>query len=133
MQAANPNYNGNGTTYFTPPTFTPGAVFPATAAAPNPGIQRNTLNGPGYNDLDTTLSKAFGLPHVRGLGEDPKLEIRVDAFNLFNKLNINGQSIDTNLGTVNFDGSLNSVNSDFGVAGTALGSRTVQLQARFSF
>lgn len=133
MQTNNPNYNGNGTTYFTPPTFTPGAVFPATAVAPNPGIQRNTLNGPGYNDLDTTLSKAFGLPHVRGLGEDPKLEIRVDAFNLFNKLNINGQSIDTNLGTVNFDGSLNSVNSDFGVAGTALGSRTVQLQARFSF
>jgi hypothetical protein len=34
---------------------------------------------------------------------------------------------------VNPDGSIGSVNSDFGVAGGALGSRTVQLQARFSF
>jgi hypothetical protein len=55
----------------------------------------------------------------------------VDAFNLFNKLNLNG--IDNNLGTINTDGTVSSVNTDFGVAGGALGSRTVQLQARFSF
>jgi hypothetical protein len=89
------------------------------------------LNGPGYSDLDTTLSKAFGLPHIRGLGEDPKFELRVDVFNLFNKLNVTG--IDNNLGTINTDGTVNSVNTDFGVAGGGLGSRTVQLQARFSF
>jgi hypothetical protein len=131
MQKNNPNYNGNGTTFFTPPTFVPGAVFPATSPAPIPGIHSNSLNGPGYSDLDTTLSKAFGLPHIRGMGEAAKFEIRVDAFNLFNKLNLNG--IDNNLGTINTDGTVSSVNTDFGVAGGALGSRTVQLQARFSF
>jgi hypothetical protein len=131
MQKNNPNYQGNGTTYFQPPTFVPGAVFPATSPAPTPGIHSNSLNGPGYSDLDTTLSKAFGLPHIRGLGEDPKFELRVDVFNLFNKLNVTG--IDNNLGTINTDGTVNSVNTDFGVAGGGLGSRTVQLQARFSF
>lgn len=140
MQTQNPNYNGNGTAYYTPPTFVPGSTFPATSPAPAIGIHRNSLNGPSYNDVDATLSKAFGFPHIRGLGEDPKLEFRVDAFNVFNKLNLNSQSIDNNLGNVNPDGSLSKINSDFGVAGgnsngasAALGSRTVQLQARFSF
>jgi hypothetical protein len=56
----------------------------------------------------------------------------VDAFNLFNKTNISATSIDTTVGSVNPDGT-SSPNSDFGVAGAGLGSRTVQLQARFSF
>jgi hypothetical protein len=40
--------------------------------------------------------------------------------------------MDTNLGSAAPDGTV-SPNSDFGVVGQALGSRTVQLQARFSF
>ncbi len=70
---------------------------------------------------------------MRILGEDARLEFRVDTYNFFNKLNINTSSIDNTLGSVNPDGTVSSVNSDFGVARTALGSRTVQLQARFSF
>ncbi len=70
---------------------------------------------------------------MRILGEHARLEFRVDTYNLFNKLNINTSSIDNTLGSVNPDGTVSSVNSDFGVARTALGSRTVQLQARFSF
>jgi len=133
QQTTNPNYGGNGTQYFTPPTYIAGATFPATSPAPLIGIQRNSLNGPGYNDLDASLSKAFGLPTIPLLGENAKFEIRVDTYNLFNKTNINNSSIDNNLGAVNPDGSLSSVNSDFGVARNGLGSRTVQLQARFSF
>jgi hypothetical protein len=132
-QSTNPNFGGNGTTYFTPPTFVAGPAFPATAPAPLPGIQRNSLNGPGYQDVDMTLTKAFGLPNIKVLGEGAKFEVRVDAYNLFNKLNIDDASIDTTLGSVNPDGSISQVNGDFGVAGSALGSRTVQLQARFSF
>jgi hypothetical protein len=56
----------------------------------------------------------------------------VDVYNFFNKTNINSQSIDANLGSVAPNGTV-TPNSDFGVAGGALGSRTVQLQARFSF
>jgi hypothetical protein len=133
QQAVNPNYGGDGTKFFTPSTFVAGPAFPNTAPAPLPGIQRNSLNGPGYQDLDGTLSKAFGLPNMKVIGENAKLEIRVDTYNLFNKLNVNGQSIDTTLGSINPDGSVASVNTDFGVAGSGLGSRTVQLQARFSF
>jgi hypothetical protein len=133
QQSTNPNYHGNGTAFFAPPTFVAGPAFPATASAPVPGIQRNSQNGPGYNDLDATLSKAFGLPKLSVLGENAKLEFRVDAYNVFNKTNINDATIDNNLGSVKPDGSIAQFNSHFGVAGGALGSRTVQLQARFSF
>ncbi|MGA7108660.1 MAG: TonB-dependent receptor [Terracidiphilus sp.] len=133
MQATNPNYNGNGTTYFTAPAFVDGPAFPATAPPPVPGIQRNSLNGPGYNDLDGSLTKGFGFPNSRVLGERARLEFRVDAYNLFNKLNLEGSSIDNTLGSVNPDGTVSSPNSDFGVARNALGSRTIQLQSRFSF
>ena len=78
---------------------------------------------------------------MKVLGDKAGISIRADVFNLFNKTNINGGSqqggggggIDNVLGTVNPDGSINSVNSDFGVANSALGSRTVEIQARFSF
>jgi hypothetical protein len=133
MQATNPNFGGNGTVYFTPPAFVAGPAFPATAPQPTPGIQRNSLSGPHYNDLDASLSKAFGFPNTRVLGEGAKLEIRADAYNFFNKINLDTTSIDTTLGSVNPDGTIQSVNGDFGVARKALGSRTVQLQARFSF
>jgi hypothetical protein len=133
MQAINPNYGGDGTTYFTPPTFVVGPAFPATAPPPTPGIERNSLNGPHYNDLDGSLSKGFGLPNNRVLGENARFEVRVDTYNFFNHTNLNTSSIDNTVGSVNPDGSVQSVNGDFGVARTALGSRTVQLQARFSF
>ena len=132
-QSNNPNYGGDGTAYFAAPTFSDGPAFPATGPAITPGIQRNSLNGPGYNDLDGSLTKAFGLPKMPVFGESTKFEIRVDAYNLFNKTNLNAAQIDSILGSANPDGTVSQVNSDFGVAGGALGSRTVQLQARFSF
>jgi hypothetical protein len=137
----NPSYGGNGTTYFQAPTYTPPAVFPLTSAAPQAGMQRNSLLGPHYNDTDVSLSKNFGFPSMKVLGDKAGLMFRADVFNLFNKTNINGGSqqggggggIDNVLGTVNPDGTINSVNTDFGVANSALGSRTVEAQVRFSF
>jgi hypothetical protein len=133
MQSTNPNYGGDGTKFLAPPTFVAGPSFPATTPGPVPGIHRNSLNGPGYNDVDFSLAKAFGLPKMKGLGENARFEVRADVYNFFNKNNINVQSIDGNLGSVKPDGTVATVNSNFGVAGGALGSRTVQLQARFSF
>lgn len=128
----NPNFNGNGTTFFAAPSYVQGAAFPNISPAPQPGIHRNSLQAPGYNGLDASLAKAFGLPAMKVLGEGAKFEIRADAYNLFNKTNIDATSIDTNLGSVSPSGAI-TPNPDFGVAGRALGSRTVQLQARFSF
>jgi hypothetical protein len=133
MQSTNPNYGGDGTKFLAPPTFVAGPSFPATTPGPVPGIHRNSLNGPGYNDVDFSLAKAFGLPKMKGLGENARFEVRADVYNFFNKNNINVQSINGNLGSVNPDGTVATVNPNFGVAGGALGSRTVQLQARFSF
>ena len=134
MKNTNPNYGGDGTKFFAPPTFVQGATFPAFSPPPRPGIHRNSLSGPGYNDVDLSLAKAFGLPENRVLGDGAKFEFRADVYNFFNKLNINPNSIDSFIASVNPDGTLSGTpNSHFGVAGSALGSRTIQLQARFSF
>lgn len=134
QDTTNTNFNGNGTAYFGVPAYPAPATFPVISGAPAPGIQRNSLNGPGYNDVDASLSKGFGLPSNRVLGENARFEVRADFYNIFNKTNLNIGQIDTFLGTANPDGTLNgSPNSHFGVIGGALGSRTVQLQARFSF
>ena len=132
-QTTNPNFAGDGTKFFLPPTFVPGPSFPTTSPAPTPGIRRNSLNGPGYNDIDLSLAKGFGLPKNKVLGEAARFEIRADIFNLFNTTNINVATIDGALGAVDPTGTVTSVNSNFGVAGAALASRTIQLQARFSF
>lgn len=114
--------------YFTPPSFTPGPSFDSIIAGATPGpipglpgIARNAFTGPRYFDIDATLSKSFGLPNMKVLGENAKFEIRANFFNLFNKLNLT--NIQTDLGDL----------QHFGQAQNALGSRTIEMQARFSF
>lgn len=128
----NPNYGGNATKYFPAPTYTAGPSFPNSIPGPPPGIHRNSLTGPHYQDLDASLAKDFGMPSNHVLGEGASFEIRADAYNLFNKTNINTAQIDNSLGSVSPNGTV-SPNVNFGLARAALGSRTVQLQARFSF
>lgn len=127
--AFNKNYPLGALAYFTVPTYTAvTANLPTTFGAPQtPGVARNFLTGPDYKDVDATISKAFGFPKIRGIGENAKIEIRADAFNLFNQLNFTN-SISTNISN---DGVTS--NPNFGQAQTALGSRTLDLQARFSF
>jgi hypothetical protein len=85
-----------------------------------PGISRNFFTGPAYFDVDATLSKSFGLPSLKIIGENARIEFRANFYNLFNKLNL------TNIQNDIF-------NSHFGEAQRALGSRTIEMQARFSF
>ncbi|HEX3987575.1 MAG TPA: carboxypeptidase regulatory-like domain-containing protein [Acidobacteriaceae bacterium] len=132
MNATNPNFGTNGTAYFPGPTYTVGPAFPAAVAGPAPGIHRDSLTGPDYNDLDGSLAKDFGLPNNRILGEHAVFEVRADAYNFFNKININTATIHNVLGTAAPDGTV-TPSPGFGTAGGALGGRTVQLQARFSF
>jgi hypothetical protein len=120
------------TSYFGSPYFAvqdyaaaiSGGTFPGVAPGlpPPPGIARNSFDGPGYKDVDGSLSKDFGLPKMPVLGEDAKFEIRADAFNLFNNLNFDVTKISNNITAQNF-----------GQATGALGARTITLQARFSF
>jgi hypothetical protein len=80
------------------------------------------LNLPGYKDVDVSLAKAFGLPRMPVLGENANFEFRVDAYNLFNNLNFNPNSISNNIG-----------NPNFGTISTALSGRVVTMGARFNF
>jgi hypothetical protein len=126
--------DGNALAYFSNPAYTVADQFPATSgAAPQaPGVGRNSLDGPGYRDVDASLTKSFGLPNMPVLGENGKIEFRVDAYNLFNNLNFSpsGQS-----GTGSNNGGIsdNIGAADFGQAQSALAARVVTLQARFSF
>src|SRR5208282_2559214 len=140
------NYPNGAEAYFSFPTYTPytGSNFgSALPQAPGAGVHRNSFNGPGYRDVDLTLAKAFGLPHMPVLGEDAKFEFRVDAYNLFNNLNFNPGSISNNIGC-QFEaadpaacpapaGSPGISNANFGVAQSALAGRVITLGARFSF
>ena len=94
----------------------------ATGLPQLPGVSRNSFTGPGYLDVDATVAKNFGFPKLRGLGEAAGLEIRADAFNLFNNVNLNASNINTNILT-----------ATFGQSNRALSGRTVNLQARFNF
>ena len=80
-------------------TFTTCALpFPQVCpGAPQaPGIQRNSLRGPRYRDVDATISKAFGLPKMPILGENAQFEFRANSYNLFNNLNLDISQIDNN-------------------------------------
>ena len=94
----------------------------ATNFIPAPGIDRNSFPGPGYRDVDFNISKAFGLPNMRVLGESARFEIKANMLNAFNLLNIDPSRLSTNIG-----------NSNLSQAAAALGSRVIDFQARFSF
>jgi hypothetical protein len=129
----NPGTANNGTNqnqfldnYFQVPDYTnaiadnPGQS--ATNFIPAPGIDRNSFPGPGYRDVDLNIAKAFGLPNMRLLGENARFEIKANVLNAFNLLNINPTSLSTNI-----------ANSNLSQASSALGSRVIDFQARFSF
>ncbi|MGA3009441.1 MAG: TonB-dependent receptor [Terracidiphilus sp.] len=106
--------------YFNAITDCPGQA--TTTFIPAPGIGRNSFPGPKYRDVDITIAKSFGLPNMRVLGDNAKLEIKADMLNVFNITNINPNTISTNI-----------ANSNLGQASGALGSRIIDFQARFSF
>lgn len=116
------NYPKGGLAYFAIPAYTAYSRGYGTARPQSPGVYRNSFNGPDYRDVDLTLSKAFGLPRMPVLGENARIEIRVDAYNIFNILNFNPIQISNNI-----------ANSNFGQATNALASRVVTMGARFVF
>lgn len=125
------NFANGPAAYFAAPQMTT-FIGPAYGTAtPQIGLQRNSFNGPGYKDVDITLAKAFGLPRVPGLGENAKVEFRMDVYNLFNNLNMNPLAIVSNTGVAsNFGAVVAGANNQ---ASAALAARVITLGARFSF
>jgi hypothetical protein len=123
--AANSNFPKGGAAYFSAPpsSYTAfGGNTSGTGLPTAPGVHRNSLTLPGYKDVDLTLAKAFGLPKAPVLGENARIELRVDAYNLFNNLNLDPNRISNNIGS-----------SNFGTITGGLAGRVVTLGARFSF
>ena len=88
-------------------------------------IHRNMFRGPGYFGNDVQLAKAFGLPKLPVLGENAKMDLQANFYNLFNKENLQ-----------NFGGADSLVTiggAQFGVVQAGLAGRIIELQARFSF
>jgi hypothetical protein len=129
------NFPNQAYTYFTPPALT------VTGVPPTPGVGRNSFRGPRYSAVDFTVAKAFGFPTMKVIGENAKLEIRANFYNLFNQVNL-GALGSQQIGTIQ----LNSItgvqtnpsaaglfNGTFDQAGYALAGRVIEAQARFSF
>jgi hypothetical protein len=115
------------TTYFTMPAQPVGTLWPSDGTAPTPGplpsvpgLGRNAFYGPRYFDTDFTVTKDFGLPSMKVLGENARLQVQANAYNLFNQLNLSG--VDQGI-----------TDHYFGRANGVLGSRTVEVEAHFKF
>ncbi|MGH9582586.1 MAG: carboxypeptidase regulatory-like domain-containing protein, partial [Bryobacteraceae bacterium] len=119
---SNGNFPNGALAYFTVPTF------PANGIPPAPSVGRNVLRGPHYFDTDMTVQKSFGLPAMPVFGENARLDLRANLFNIFNTLNLNPGSINK---VISNDGATS--NPLFGEAQGALAGRIVEFQARFSF
>jgi len=91
-----------------------------TAAFVNPALfafgnsPRSVLRGPGIATTDLTLEKSIALTNA------VRFDLRVEAYNLFNRANFNLPGL--TLGA-----------ADFGTISSARPARTVQLGARVSF
>lgn len=129
--------NGSGGTvvaytneYFNVPSFQNAITWANSSGFPSanksmpspPGLARNSFTGPSYRDLDASFSKSFGLPNNRILGENGSVEIRANAFNLFNIANLSGSGVVSSISSNNF-----------GQDTSELGGRTITLQASFNF
>jgi hypothetical protein len=99
-------------------------VFQASAfGAPCLGctgnLGRNTYSNPGYANTDLSMQKIFTTPWFTG-DKTSHLQIRVDAFNSFNRVNLGGIQGDIS-------------NANFGKVTSAGAARTFQVGAKFRF
>lgn len=73
---------------------------------------------PGYADTDLTIMKRTAIT------EHVNLELRLDSFNLFNRVNLN---------PANFDNNYNDASANFGTTNSTQFPRYLQLAARINF
>jgi hypothetical protein len=128
MSAPNSDFSKGALAYFTVPVYTPATATTYAGFPPAPSVGRNSFFGPGYFDTDMSAEKAFGLPKLPIFGENARIVARADFFNIFNKLNLNPNSIST---AISFNGTAS--NPQFGQAQSALGARVIEFQARLEF
>jgi hypothetical protein len=86
---------------------------------------RNAFRGPGFKNVDLSMFKNFTMPGLSG-ARTSTVQIRIEAFNVFNWVNLNNPTSATNSGTF---GRVTSSRSPNQVGGP----RTIQIAAKFLF
>jgi len=123
------NFPGGGLNYFTPavacPSGAPPVPCPGGSVPPGPGVGRNSFRGPRYTGIDMSFGKRFTLPRMKIFGENAGFELKANAYNVFNKLNLTPFAFNSS--------STNITSPQFGGATTALGARVFEFYGRFSF
>jgi Carboxypeptidase regulatory-like domain/TonB dependent receptor len=94
------------------------SIFPLPDTVRAGNLPKDFFRRPGYARVDAAFVKGFPIPI--GRAERANLQVRFEAFNLFNHINIRGIS-----------SSLSSAN--FGQVTSAYNMRTVQLSLKFIF
>ncbi len=129
------DYNADGTNFDVPnaPSFGAGKTydrsayltgvfqasdFPAPGFGQEGSLGRNTFRGPGLAQVDFAVHKNFRVPWF--VREGAKLQVRAEAYNALNRVNL-----------ISFDSDLSS--GTFGRATSALQPRTFQFAARIEF
>jgi hypothetical protein len=129
------DYNADGYNYDVPnaPAFSAGqsyersaflngvfqaSDFPSPPFGQEGDLGRNAFRGPGLAQVDVSLLKNFHIPWF--VQEGARLQFRAEAYNLFNRVNLNG-----------FDTNLNS--GTFGFATSTFTPRSLQLAGRIEF
>jgi hypothetical protein len=108
--------------YFNPAAF----VLPPAGTLGTTG--RGAFIGPNYRSFDLAAIKSTPLPRV--FGESGRLQIRVEAFNLFNRANFAPPALTAFAGTTDGEAPLTT----FGrIRSTVSSSRQIQLGIRISF
>jgi carboxypeptidase family protein/TonB-dependent receptor-like protein len=92
----------------------PAGAFPAPAPGQSGTLGRNTFRGPNFSSVDLSLSRNFTVL------EGKQIQIRFEAFNAFNNVNLYLPNADLSL-------------SNFGKSTQAFEARTLQIGARFIF
>jgi hypothetical protein len=91
-------------------------------------LRRNTFRGPGFAQTDAAIAKDSMFPFL--FRDHADLQFRLDVYNLFNRVNLQGW--DTNLA----DGGVDASGNPFGNFGKATGAaqaRTLQLSTKITF
>jgi hypothetical protein len=110
-----------------------------------PAFNRNSERGPRFSQFDFSFVKSFGLPTMKFVGESSKIQLRMNVYNAFNKLNLapftfQSQSTTVAYGNVTPCGTPGNppicnpiANPNFGIATLGLAGRVVELEGRYVF
>src|SRR6185312_4766573 len=92
----------------------PASIFPIPALGTDGNLGRNVFTGPGFAQTDLALVKKFTIT------ERFNATLRMDAYNAFNRVNLNNPALVIN-------------GSPFGVSTSALTPRVYQAGLKFQF